>query len=734
MVDRCGSEAPASDKTIYNVSIANDNYAYADRQTARNGVPTDKRGLGQILKYAIKPTGTKRIERNHLTMQNGKAVNPIWGNVFDNGGTMTVEINTEGYKYIDLQVVYGDQYGGAFFDADNTMISGFTSVKSELPSDLRRTIAIPDGAVRLLNTYLADDTAAGGGWGALDYVMLSTTQENIPLFEWVEEYYNGSNISGWNDDSNWQDAGKDVSKEIVKNIVQQEISDASLNYVTIHGGANWQMPLRGLEGAYSFRSLNMNNGRVATIRRVSDSATTDDLSALDEFQTTNGWSPLVCDTLVDQSLKGNDLKPYDAKSTPAVLPRLFRGKPAFSATHYLSPELFRGSKQVPLVGKKTIAVVFRAAGIVGNAAYGFIVSNYGGPNPYHGWAVGINANGNPTYWSSGHGAFIVDDSLNLIDGALHNIIVTHDGSILKVYVDGVLSIQSDSCQQNTEAYGLLTIGGNAEESPNMRFKGSIGELLLYSRAWSEGEVLAYTSNLNHYFGVDELIPISNEKSVRTLHGSYINAGQTLNFERTQAWTMYTAVQMLTGLGHAGIIFTNVSALGDPFYGYELFIDQYGRPSVRLINSVNSNWISIRANKSIADGNIHVVGVRYDGSSKASGVAIYVDGDEVTDRYIEGDNLRSTIVGGEQYLLIGNQYNHLDFFFTGILDDFRIDNVDRGAAYMEAMKTPFLIPPIDGNTQIAYNFENVDNGVIPDISGNNRNGTINNPKNIPFWVE
>lgn len=40
-------------QTIYNVSQTNNNYAYVDKQTARNAVPSDKRKRGQIISYQL---------------------------------------------------------------------------------------------------------------------------------------------------------------------------------------------------------------------------------------------------------------------------------------------------------------------------------------------------------------------------------------------------------------------------------------------------------------------------------------------------------------------------------------------------------------------------------------------------------------------------------------------------------------------------------------------------------
>ena len=704
-------------KTIYNVSQANNKFDYISKQDARNAVPSEMRGRGQILKYLLSNTKTMQIGRDSLIMSNDKAINATTGIVSSAANHMTVEIDVEGYDTINLQCVYSDTYGGVFFNASGNMISGYKFTKEELTEELRTTVNIPNGAVKLINTYITDAFAISRDWLPLNYVILQSGVSGAG--EWIEETYIGADVSGWDIEQNWSNRQNEVSVDA--------------NYIALHGGAGWQLPLRGLEAAYSFRNLN-DMPSMATIRRLSDSNVTSDLSDLDSFQTIGGWSPLVCDELKDQSFNGNDLKPFDNNNKPVLLHRILRSKPAVTTSHYSSSQILRGNKSVSLIGEKTIACVFRATGVIGTDTYGMIVSNYGGLSPYHGWAVGVNKNGNPSYWCSGNSTpFIEDTTRNLIDGALHSIVVTHKGTTLNVYVDGELSIHSDAYNQNTDAYGFLTIGANSDNTPAVRLNGSVGEVLLYSRAWNKNEVLAYVSNLNYYYGIDELLPITNEKSVRTLYRSYINAGQTLTFERAQPWTMYAAVQMLTGCGHAGIIFTNVSANSNPFYGYELFIDQHGRPAVRIINSVTNSWISIFANKSIADGKIHVIGARYDGSSKANGVKIYVDGIEITDRYIEGDNLTGTIIGGTQYLCIGSQYNRFEFYFTGIMDDFRIDNIDRGALYMEAMKRPSLIPVIDANTQIAYDFEGASN-VITDISGNGRDGTVNNENNIPFWVE
>jgi len=116
-------------------------------------------------------------------------------------------------------------------------------------------------------------------------------------------------------------------------------------------------------------------------------------------------------------------------------------------------------------------------------------------------------------------------------------------------------------------------------------------------------------------------------------------------------------------------------------GWDFFLDRENRPSIRLIGYWPHNYMQITAESSIGENEWHHVLFTYDGSSKASGLRIYVDG-ELAQCETDYDNLYRSIVlsWGKQDgwpqkpVMVGRSgrfYTGDNGVFTGALDHLQL---------------------------------------------------------------
>jgi len=103
-------------------------------------------------------------------------------------------------------------------------------------------------------------------------------------------------------------------------------------------------------------------------------------------------------------------------------------------------------------------------------------------------------------------------------------------------------------------------------------------------------------------------------------------------------------------------------------GYQVFLQSTDEIRIRIGSSSDAIVVStVGAN--VRDGNWHHIAMTYDGSSSASGVAIYIDG-VLSPVTITRDNLVGSILN-DIPLTIGNNRPSASFFFTGEMDDVRV---------------------------------------------------------------
>ncbi len=143
--------------------------------------------------------------------------------------------------------------------------------------------------------------------------------------------------------------------------------------------------------------------------------------------------------------------------------------------------------------------------------------------------------------------------------------------------------------------------------------------------------------------------------------NYADLGDVGNFERTDKFSYGGWVKPQKGAG-GGALLARMDD-GNAFRGYDMLLGD-GKISVHLINTWPSNAIKVNTKKSLKPNQWQHVLMTYDGSSKASGIKIYVDGEQ-WEWDIEQEGLTETIKT-DKTLLIGSR--HPGSRFKGEVDE------------------------------------------------------------------
>ncbi|MEZ4701366.1 MAG: DUF1553 domain-containing protein [Rhodothermales bacterium] len=130
------------------------------------------------------------------------------------------------------------------------------------------------------------------------------------------------------------------------------------------------------------------------------------------------------------------------------------------------------------------------------------------------------------------------------------------------------------------------------------------------------------------------------------------------------------------------LFGNAGQKNSYWRGYEVYLDSLNRVNVRLINALPHNYIHVRTRDGIAgDAWTHVM-LTYDGSSKAAGVRLFLDGAPVAldapyDRlYKSMYPVETRYERWDRPMRVGKSYRAFsgnDGIFTGRIDDIRVYN-------------------------------------------------------------
>lgn len=138
---------------------------------------------------------------------------------------------------------------------------------------------------------------------------------------------------------------------------------------------------------------------------------------------------------------------------------------------------------------------------------------------------------------------------------------------------------------------------------------------------------------------------------------HLDVGSLVSFDRTNAFTYGAWVKVES----SGAILSKMEK-GPGYRGFDLYAND-GRFEVHLVNAYPDNAIKVKTKDQFKGGWRHVL-VTYDGSSKAAGVKIYVDG-KPREIEAEKDQLKDSFANGEP-VRIGSRDGESQF--KGELDD------------------------------------------------------------------
>lgn len=205
-----------------------------------------------------------------------------------------------------------------------------------------------------------------------------------------------------------------------------------------------------------------------------------------------------------------------------------------------------------------------------------------------------------------------------------------------------------------------------------------------------------------------------------------------HWENTQAWSIGCPIKIVqTGSLIGSVILTSADAAPYPF-PMELYVTNTGLLRIRIVsNFAGNDYLGMTGTTNLYDGNRHYVWGTYDGSKTAAGCKLYVDG-VLESMTVERDTLSGSSVNANN-LIIGSQlegglYYH-PFQYLGPI---RVSNIVRDATYV-GNNSSFSTPPaVDGNTVLAYDFDEQTGTTCNDLSSGGYDGTLSSSSLWSPW--
>lgn len=489
---------------------------------------------------------------------------------------------------------------------------------------------------------------------------------------------------------------------------------------------------------YSLRKIvSAYAGKCLKVQRLSDS-TTLDIGFLSNNQidmasalTFGANTMLYVTKWYDQSGNGHDA----IQATQNAMPELLNvnGAPwiAFNQTDAFC--YLQTAAAIGLTGDQTIGMVCQLNTPVANA---LPIVSFDGTD---GWFVGFNAasKGNAGYYSAGVGA--INDSSTLIAGGVHRVAFTRTSGAVAIRVDGVQTTTGTG-SNNASSTGMCigSFAGNGDS-----FEGLLSEVFVYGSALSNGNLLAIdSSELGYYQPTGFQNYYNGSHAVQEYAGSTLSFGNVLQYEYTQAWTMFAVVRAYCHHGEqaeAGI-FCNIdhsNTPGFPGYGVLIVEDSLsahynpGVLSLRVVNHLGNNvLIWVTGTTDLCDGKPHRIVVSYSGSGTAAGLKAYIDGVAETLNTQNDTLAANTIIAAGQNFFLGGQVNDPGNQIKGRLEFFQLDNVVRNQSYVQTNFTAVSPPPSTANTAMRVLFSEGSGTTVNDTSANAFTGTLSNAN---MWV-
>ena len=200
----------------------------------------------------------------------------------------------------------------------------------------------------------------------------------------------------------------------------------------------------------------------------------------------------------------------------------------------------------------------------------------------------------------------------------------------------------------------------------------------------------------------ELVDGPRDKAVRFDDDyDFLELKQAGLFERTGSFTVSVWLHMEQEGDYTKII-GNAFHKNTYWRGWELYVDSLNHLSARLIHAKPHNYLHIRTHETLASHVWTHVAVTYDGSSRAAGVRLYIDGQQQPVS-VEFDHLYKSIHPVDHHykptelaLRVARSYRAFggnDGIYRGSMDDVRL--YDRALVPAEIALMAGATPPADG---------------------------------------
>ena len=135
--------------------------------------------------------------------------------------------------------------------------------------------------------------------------------------------------------------------------------------------------------------------------------------------------------------------------------------------------------------------------------------------------------------------------------------------------------------------------------------------------------------------LDGVIAASAYKVSENVVATFADVG---DFERTNAFSFAGWVRLTSDIG--GSVFSRMMERGGKYRGWDLFLDD-GKPAFHLVNDWPSDALKVKGRTQLAKNKWVHLAVTYNGTSKAKGVKIYMNGElQAVDR--DTETLKSTV--------------------------------------------------------------------------------------------
>jgi len=193
--------------------------------------------------------------------------------------------------------------------------------------------------------------------------------------------------------------------------------------------------------------------------------------------------------------------------------------------------------------------------------------------------------------------------------------------------------------------------------------------------------------------------IANNFSMQFDGTNYVSAGNILNFERTDAFSISAWVK--TNATSTQVIFNKLISN----VGYQFFINSTGKLGFYAQQSA-SVYIQKNSTAAFNNNSWHHVVITYDGSSNRSGILLYANGNAAATTDVGSASLNATIVNSTD-AIIGSSF---------------IGNIDEVAIWNAALS-------LDAVTEI-YNATYNNTGKVLDL--NTDTGNYTSSANLQYW--